>query len=349
MGCKSPKPVCQESNPEPIDAGTSLLQCSALPGGARGIGRPVPGIGRVPHLSTLLFDESKLRSFFRSVARAKAVERHTKIRWKEYDENTAINVIYALMPWKGKPGTVEVDLGDHRQIDEETEKDGEHIFEVFLDKLEKGPSAALQFLRGQEEIRESCLSSVQDVFREAKDLSAEVTAEAGRGIKALSTIKCASTIFLKTAGLVGGGVPVFLISLGYDIALDYIKEANQGEKAALVGIVTQDTLVELGKKGAEEYAEETAKDLANEGAAGAQKAKWLQKRLTEMEKKVTSKTTQSQLKKLAKDQRKLAQATKAASKAKWAPVLKGVKFVFFAQEVYSALADAKEEFDAASN
>lgn len=296
-------------------------------------------------INTLVFDEDELIGFLASVARAKALERHVKLRWKDYDDSEVLNVIYTLMPWKGKPGTVEVDLGDQRQIESEIAADEEHLHEVFVDKASKGCEPIIRFLEAQEKIRESCLKTVRDVFEEAHTLSSGMIAEAQRAVTKLTAIKCASTITLKTAALAGGGIPAFLITTGYDLSLKFIKDWDQASDAKLIGIASK-TGEKLIKKGIKDAAKNMAYIYKQEGAEPARKAERLQKRVAEAEEKLAGQVRADQLTKLARDSRRLARAEEAAGRARLgARVMTSVKFLFFAKDAYDALEDAHETIE----
>jgi hypothetical protein len=339
---RKPGPMCSVTNPVDIDTGTLIRHGSPQPG-------PVCG-PRLTHrhapveVGTVIFDEDQIVGFLESVAHAKAAERHIKLVWKDYDESTVINVIYALMPWKAKPGILEVDPGDIHQILNETKAESEKLQEQFVHKLSRGADEVAHFMNAQEKIRSGCLDTIQSVYREASQLNDEMRNEARRGVARLTLIKAASTITFKAAALVGGGLPAFLIGTGYDVTLNLIDEWDEAPDAKMIGV--RDKLVDkLWKKGAKDAAKNMAYILKEEETAPARKADWLRKRLKEMEDDLENQASARRLKKFAKDSRRLARAEQEAARAKWGSrAFSSVKFVFFAWDVYNAAQDAGSTF-----
>jgi hypothetical protein len=178
-------------------------------------------------VNTLVFEEDQVISFLESVARAKALERHVKIRWKDYDDSAVLNFIYTVMWWKGKPGSLEVDLGDQKQIEAKTATDTYGLLEMFVMEAALGAERVVRFLKGQEQVRKTCRQTVEAAFREVQTLSAEMIAETQRGIAKLAVIKCASPITLKVAALAGGGIPALLIGTGHDVSFKLVKDWDQ--------------------------------------------------------------------------------------------------------------------------
>jgi len=293
-------------------------------------------------LDSLIFDEDQIISFLESVSRSKALECHLKIYWKEYDESAVLNFIYTVMWWKGKPGTVEVDLGDQKKIEEETANDSFRLLESFVQHAAQGAQRAVRFLETQEQIRNLCQQTISDTFREARSLNAEIMAEVQKSIAILAVIKCASTITLKGAALAGGGLPAFLIGAGYDLTLTVIKDWKQSASAKAVA-VTSKSADKIGKKVVKDVAKNMANIYKQEESAFARKAKWLQKRLSQAEEELTESLSADRMKKLAKDSRKLARARDAAARARLGyRVLTSVKFLFFAKDTYDAIMDARQ-------
>lgn len=344
MGGTRPGPICQGARPVCIDDGTAVRRASPAPGALNGGAQAQAPV----RLKALVFDAERVTAFLRSVAHAKSAERHIKLRWQDYDQSTVLNFIYTVLWWKGRPGWVEVDWGSARQVEAETATDTQHLFEVFLEKAAQGPRPVTEFLSAQERIRATCLVSVESVLQEARSLSREVRAETEIGIKRLAVIKAGATISVKTLGLAGGGLPSFLISAGYDVTTEVIQEWNKSSGAALVGVAVKKGAIESGKELVQKGAETVAEQFEREANAPAHKVEWLGKRLKEMEEKLAKKVTAERLKKLARDQRRLARATRAATRAqRWARAFGHVQYVFFAYDVYEALAEARKTFRAA--
>jgi hypothetical protein len=291
----------------------------------------------------LVIDEDHLLAFLHSVAHAKVAERHVKLVWKDYDESTVLNIIYSI-PGLGKPGTVEVDPGDIKQILAETETESRKLQDEFCLAMSRGASRLVHWLKGQEEIRQSCGETVQDAYREAAELNQAMQAEARRAVARLTLIKAAATVTLKSAALFAGGLPAFLIGTGYDISLDLIKNWDEAPEAKLVG-VEHKVEDKLSKKAAKDAAKNMANIYKNEGSEPERKAEWLRKRLAKMEEELERQANEKRLAKFAKDSRRLARAEQAASRARWASrAFSSVKFAFFAWDMVKVGKDVQDTF-----
>jgi hypothetical protein len=341
---KKPGPLCQYTNSDEPDHGTSNRYRMPNPGATGLI--PRPPATPATRVDTLIFDQEQVERLLQSVAYAKVLERHTKLVWKSYDESAVINAIYTILPF-GKPGTVEVDSGDSGALATETEQQTEHLLEQFAIKLTEGASATVRFLGGQQQIRHSCLESVQGVYREASSMNHEIQDVAQRAIARLTMIKAASTLVLKSAALAGGGLPAFLIGTGYDVSLNLVTDWSQSSEAKLIGVETK-VVDKVGKKVIKDAAKNLAYVYKGEESAPAHKARWLEKRLAAMEQQLESRANAERLSKYAKDSRRLARAQQAASSARfWSRALSSVKFVFFAWDVYNVGKDADRNFKSA--
>jgi hypothetical protein len=309
--------------------------------------KPRPPYVQAPlAVDTVVFDEDQIVSFLESVTHARVAERHIKLVWKEYNESTLLNVIYAIMP-NGKPGIVEVDPGDIHQILSETHAESRRLQEQFLHTAARGALSAVLFLNGQEQIRRGCLNTIESAYRDARQLNEDMANEARRGVARLALIKAASTITLKAAALAGGGVPAFLIGSGYDVSLRLISDWDKAPEAKLVGI-TSKLADKAWKKGVKDAAKNMAYVLKQEESAPAQKAEWLSKRVAAMEKELERQANIERLKKLRRDSRRLIRAEHDAARARWgANAFSSVKFVFFAWDLYSAAQDARSTFQSA--
>ena len=338
MASRIQGPTCQVLNPLKIDEGTSARVCSPVPGPTQS---GVRARGAVA-LDLLVFDEDQVTAFLRSVARTKTMARYVKVEWKSYDESAVINVIYALMPWKGKPGTVEVNLGDQKRIDQETSEETQVLLDTFVTQASQGPSQVTTFLKGQQFVRSSCLDTLNEAFETAKSLNGDVLNEARTAVRNLSIIKCAATIGLKTAALAGGALPGFVLGVGYDITLKVIKDWDSAPDGKLVAITSKVT-GKVAKKAVKDASKAAAESAKGEAADQAKQAEWLAKRVAKAEDKLAGEATAKQLQKLARDTRRLGRATEGAARARWAARAFGsVKFLFYAKDVYDAFDEALE-------
>jgi len=263
---------------------------------------------------------------------------------RTYDQSSVLNFIYTVLWWKGKPVTFDVDLGDQKVIEAETEKGARDLQELFVTHASKGPASVMRFLAAQENIREFCLNSVNQIFLDVQELTNEVIAETQRGIFKLSAIKAASTITLKTAGLFAVGAPAFLIDLGYDATLEVIQDWDKAEGAELIGVATKEAANDTAQEGVKRVAEKGEEILEGEAEAAEKKASWLSKRVAQEEAKLGKKVRADLLRKYGRDSRRLARAAQASSRARWgARALSSVKFLFFAKDLYDAVQGMTED------
>ncbi len=348
MSGRIPGPQCQATRPQWILDGTMNRQCTANRQPLMGENACVSRATLAPTLPTLIFDGEQLLRFFRSVAFAKVTARNIKTQWVPYKDSKVLNIIYGLMPWKGEPGTVEVKIENEQMSGVEIQKEADHLMAMFLEKLTEKPASATAYLSGLENIRQMCLQNIQDVYTEAQAISRELIAETQRGIHRLSEIKLVSTVALKTMGLVAAP-PAFLISLGYDVTLEYIKELGKTDDATLAGIAgVKKELVEIGKHKIENFAEHQADKLLRKGDGYKKEMEVLEQKIEDLERQLERKIKQS---KRSKFQTRL--ETRKGELAAQQKGLKGanlktkglsaVKYLFFAYDVYEALHEYREE------
>ena len=83
-----------------------------------------------------------------SCARARALQEQTRLEWEPYRDSKVLNAVYAVLFWKGGPGTAEI-RQDQSKIDALTSQYFDQMFEVFLSKsFTLGPSALSQYIDG---------------------------------------------------------------------------------------------------------------------------------------------------------------------------------------------------------
>jgi hypothetical protein len=215
--------------------------------------------GKAP-VTVAVFDLRAIIGFCKSAALWFEIQAGTRLEWQEYRESTALNVLYALMPWKGAPGTVEV-AQDWKRIQARAEQRALHMFCTFFDKLElSGPSAAGAYMFEMTVLRQSARHSVQELFNEAARINADAAGLAGQGARNLALIQFSATVLLAATGCwvaLGGAVPAVMmggmtsaqlagtvgaINLGYNITGSLVKSASGWDKAMAIGI-------EVGKEG----------------------------------------------------------------------------------------------------
>lgn len=300
----------------------------------------------------LIFDETAVVEFLDATALAIAAARHIKLNWKEYKDSAVINAIYNILPF-GAPGWAEVDPGDINKILAERKIESERLQAQFVDAMKKGGARVKRFMDAQAEVHRSSTEVVKSLYREAAQINEAVQAETRRGIARLITIKAGATIVLKSAALAAGGWPAFLIGTGYDVTLNLIDDWEKAPDAKLIGVATK-TGDKLWKKGVKDAAKNMANIYKGEASAPEQKIGWLAKRVEQAEEELERIAESNAAKeatiarKLAKDTRRLARAEAAAAQARrGAAVMSGVKWGFFAWDMYKTANRADQEFKAA--
>lgn len=347
MGGRIPGPMCQATKPQWVLDGTTNRQCTPNRQPLIAEQACVARATAPETLPTLIFDGEQLLRFFRSVAFAKFTAKNIKLEWVPYKDSKVLNIIYGLMPWKGEPGTVEVKILNEHLSGSEIQKDADHLMDVFLEKLAAKPASAAGFLQLQENIRQMNLQSVQDIYTEARDISRDLIAATQRGIQNLANIKLASTVALKTMGLVPGAP--FLVSLGYDVALEYIKELGKSDDAMLAGIKgLEKEAVEIGKHKIEKAAEHKADELLRKGDGYKKEMEALEKKIEDIERQLERKIKQNKRNKFqtrmeTRKNELLARQKDLKQTNIKVKALSAVKYVFFAYDIYEAYKEYHEE------
>jgi hypothetical protein len=205
-------------------------------------------------VDALVFDLPGVYQFLGSVAMAVAIQNHTRLYWREYNDSKVINGIYKVFAWKGKPGWVEIDQ-DWEKIKATRTQNWDRYMASFLNQASKGAAEAVRYLEIMEEVKASAAEGVQMVFRDAQQINAEVIGETQTAINRLAAIKCGATISLAlmSGGLavVGSGLAVTAsgVTLGYKITANVAKTLAEGKQAKIVAI-------DIGKGTAKEVGEE---------------------------------------------------------------------------------------------
>jgi hypothetical protein len=225
-----------------------------------------------------------LVGFFRSVALAVETQANTKLEWKNYDESTVLNIAYAMMPWKTKPGTAEVTQNWSR-IRQVADAKAAHFFDTFLEKLSRGgPAAAGTYAEQMQKLKLEALQGIEMVFNDARQINAQVAGEAGQAARNLATLQFTCTILLAATGCyvaLGGAVPAVLmgnmsavqmgagvggVNLGYNITGALVKDAFSWKTAQVVAIeVGKDQAQKHGTAYLERKQGEAAAKLAEQG------------------------------------------------------------------------------------
>lgn len=192
----------------------------------------------------VVFNLPALLRFFKSVALAAAQLNNIHIVWKEYKESTVLNVVYALMPWKGTPGWAEVEMkwADVRANAEHLT--GRYV-EAFIKKCGEGPKAVIKYLEQLQKIRESALDSVREAFRSVSKINAEVIGEVDKGITTLRQIKAGSQLILAgTVIVTSGGTLLAGAGLGSNGIVAALAAEAGGASAVSFGFSISKAIVE---------------------------------------------------------------------------------------------------------
>lgn len=218
-----------------------------------------------PEIPVICYDFTAVSRFFRSVAIAMALQRNTRLEWTTYRDSSVLNGIYAVMFWKGAPGTAEIRTGSGFAVEQETEELHERFLLAWLKKLhEGGPEAANAYVSHMAEVREAARAAVDDVIRDAGSINSEVAGETHDAIVFLARVRLAATVGVAVIGgaagiafaaaaagggaAAAGGLTVFglqagasagafsAVGLGYSVTGSVIKTWEDGPKAKIAAV-----------------------------------------------------------------------------------------------------------------
>lgn len=314
-------------------------------------------------INVACFDLKRLTGYFRGIALAMQIQGNTRAEWKDYDESTVLNVAYALLPWKQKPGTVEV-VQDWKKIRQGVDARTSQMLNSFISKLHSGGGgAAMAYLDQMQHVRQTALQSVQQMFAEVGQINREIANEAGQGARNLATVQFAATITLAGIGCAMGlgaiavpfttGVQAAGIGLGYNIAGTFIKEKGQVSRAGAVAILTEGAKTATGT-GMDACKDPAARLLAQHGEANAQILREAEQRVAQLNQTIARKRSAAKISKL---QRQVAGQQQVAAKAgqqvamnRGAQVAgkvltKGIPIIFFAHDAWNAYSDWADVYD----
>lgn len=201
-----------------------------------------------------ILDLRALAGFFRSTALAIEIQANTQLEWKRYRDSTALNIAYALLPWKEGPGTAEV-TQDWRSIRENTGRRSAEMLSSFTDRLHNsGPAAAALYVEQMERLGAVARRGVQELFADARDINARVAGQAGDAARSLAIVQFGCSVLLAATGCyvaLGGAVPAVMMgsmtqaqlagaagatTLGYSITGALVKDAVSWKSAKAVAI-----------------------------------------------------------------------------------------------------------------
>ncbi|MGH9432859.1 MAG: hypothetical protein ACRD3T_15080 [Terriglobia bacterium] len=104
----------------------------------------------------------------------------------------------------GHAGMVDVDLGNPKEIERDTDAETKTLIETFLQEYVKGSREALHFLAAQDRIRQSRLSALQERFRSVGRINSDLSNALESTVRTLNNIHWWAGIALMTLGLVSG-------------------------------------------------------------------------------------------------------------------------------------------------
>jgi hypothetical protein len=199
---------------------------------------------RPTSIEARIYHGKTVKAFLTSVARAQAV-----------DENAHVVTSWNL--------TRDLDLGDQKKIERETEEHFKELSKNFVTKCTHDSSYSDEYLDSLEKKRDKYLSSFKQKTHDVISRGATLDKAAQVAVDGLAVVKAASTITLAVAGAVATSevwVPAFLIGAGYEVSLKVIKHWGKKSKAQLVAVAGL-TAAKEGKKEALNQLNEGAGEL----------------------------------------------------------------------------------------
>ncbi len=216
-----------------------------------------------PGAPLICYDLPTVSRFFRSVALAIAFQKHTSIEWVTYRDSKVLNAVYAVLFWKEPPGTAEVKMASRQSIERTTDELHQQFLFAWIDKLHQGgPTAGNDYVNQMARLRDYARQAVQDVYRDASQINAEVINQTQDAIVALARIKLAATVGVAViggaagvafalgaaGGAAAGGITVFglqagasattfgLAGFGYSATNSILKTWEQGPQAKIAAV-----------------------------------------------------------------------------------------------------------------
>jgi len=167
--------------------------------------------------------------FLRSAALGRAMAESCTLEWKSYDESRVLNAIYALMPWKEKPGSVEMKMA---RGDELGERYGHHLTQLvsgWTTAMFQGAPATKTFLDRVENRKERDQLHIAQVAQDVREINADVVGELTSAIHTLAAVKLGSTIAIAA---LSGGASIYAVGM-----LGTAGAAGAAAMAATAGLV----------------------------------------------------------------------------------------------------------------
>jgi hypothetical protein len=310
--------------------------------------------------------------FIRSCAMTHALAESATLEWKSYDDSTFLNIAYGLLPWKEKPGHVEVQIAAGKKLDDRFQSLAVEWVNKWLDRASQHPSTMCEYLNRMQSIRETNREKIDFVFREASAINREVEQQLNTTIRTFATIKLASTIAIAlmsggaaiaiaggatgltvggaTLAFGGSGTAIGAVSSGYGLTCTIIKEWNSVPSAKALAISK-----DVGKAVGGEAIDKTADHMLKKAAASQTlQQKLLDKASRQIDhysrmvaeagrQRVRNKAAQKLAERKIQQQSAQQGLRQAGNLAKAGQVLKyGAPIVFAAMDIWDGVSDYRE-------
>lgn len=170
---------------------------------------------RIP---TAVMDLPSTLNFLASCALTRALAESVKIEWKSYDGSTFLNTVYALMPWKEKPGYAEFSMANRKQVQDRYAQLVYKCTEGWLQTFTQGPKAMSDYLVKMDRIRARDRENILAAARDAQSVNQLVVDECNSTMRWMAGISLGATIGVAGMGAMAGLAAVKLIGTGASIA-----------------------------------------------------------------------------------------------------------------------------------
>ncbi len=333
-----------------------------------------------PSIPIICYDFTAVSRFFRSVAVSMALQRNTMLEWTTYRDSSVLNGIYAVLFWKGAPGTAEIRTGNSFWVEKETDELHERFLLAWLKKLhEGGPEDANAYVSHMAGVREAAKDAIYDVIRDAAAINSAVAGETRDAIVFLARVRLAGAVGVAVIGgaagvafaaaaigggaAAAGGLTIFglqagasagafsAVGLGYSVTGSLIKTWEDGPKAKVAAVS-----MEAGKAGASEAAGTLAQKVFDQALTDQARSKQIissaegqirkhSERLAQENLRVAARAKSSNIvnqstRQIAGESDNLARAGNAARYA--GAAARGIPVVFAAIDIMDAFSDYRD-------
>lgn len=166
---------------------------------------------RMPEpVPVLLLGFERTMNYLRSAALGRAMAESCTLEWKSYDESTVLNAIYTLLPWKEKPGSVEMKMARGDELGERYGHHLRHLVSGWTTAMFHGAVATKTFLDRVESRKARDAAHIEQVAQDVREINAQVVGELTSAINNLAAIKLGSTIAIAA---LSGGASIYAVGL----------------------------------------------------------------------------------------------------------------------------------------